>query len=61
MINYDQRRIRTGKTKKDRESGATARNIMNKRLRADWYDDNKSTAGSFPRQTCNGKKNRYLK
>ena len=55
---YEQKRIRTGKTDKDRRSGATARGYSNKRERAAWGNDSGATAGSFPRHTCNGKRNR---
>ena len=52
---------RPGKTAKDRANGAFARNATNKRLRADWSNDKNASAGNFPKETCNGKRNRYLK
>jgi len=57
---YEERRIRAGKTAKDRKSGATARNYSNKRERAQWCQDSNATDGSFPRHTCNGKRNRSV-
>lgn len=58
---YEQKRIRTGKTAKDRASGATARNYSNKRERAEWGNNSSSTNSTFPRHTCNGRRNRSLK
>jgi len=54
---------RKGKTRRDRENGAHARNIDNKEARANWQNDSKATndAKSFPYGTCNGKRNRALK
>ena len=47
---------RVGKTKKDRNSGAKARNYNNKMVRATWCKE----GGDFPISTCNGKKNVFM-
>lgn len=51
-------RVRHGKTKKDRESGATERAKMNMSLRTTF---NQEAGGRskvvFPKTACNGKKN----
>ena len=47
---------RVGKTHKDRNSGAKARNYTNKMQRASWCKD----GGDFPFSTCNGKKNVFM-
>ena len=61
VIDYDAKRIRTGKTKKDRESGATARNETNKALRVEWQQTAEKSRfnRNFPVATCNGKRNRF--
>ena len=52
-------RPRWGKTKRDKENKAHARNADNKLIRAQWQNDgNKATQANFPYQTCNGKRNR---
>jgi len=61
MTKYEEKRIRTGKTQKDRESGAFVRNAENKAKRATWSQSSTSTNANFPRETCNGKRNRYFK
>ena len=48
---YEQKRIRKGKTRRDRESGATHRCISNKSERDGWH--NKAT-NVFPSHTCKG-------
>ena len=50
-------RMRLGKTKKDRASGAHERNRNNKLERDRWAKD----GGKFPSHTCNGKRNRIHK
>ena len=50
--------FRTGKTKRDRSSGAHSRCIQNKIERASWQNDAKSTLHTFPWHTCNGKRNK---
>ncbi len=52
--------VRTGKTLRDRASGASARNGVNKALRAEWRNDKDATNLNFPRHTCNGKRNRSI-
>jgi hypothetical protein len=62
MTTYDQKRIRTGKTLKDRMTNRPARNESNKILRAEWCgtsNDQVRSNRNFPKQTCNGKMNRY--
>ena len=60
---YEQKRIRTGKTRKDRESGATARTHANREKRAAWSNESNQTRSvkGFPTETCNGRKNRSVK
>lgn len=62
---FADRRIRKGKTAKDRSTGAHAANRTNKEARASWQ--NEVTGGSrgglvsqFPSGTCNGKRSRTL-
>lgn len=50
---------KTGKTAKDRESGAKERNASNKRVRAGYQNENTRHGKVFPKTTCNGKKNRH--
>lgn len=54
---YASKRVRHGKTRKDRASGAMARNAENKYSRAAWQGDTKGSP--FPVSTCNGQRNRY--
>lgn len=49
---------KTGKTDRDRKSGAFARNVSNKATRAAWESDTKATNDKFPANSCNGSKNR---
>ena len=58
---FTARRVRHGKTKQDRDSGATARRIKNRQERQAWADSRNPTLADFPYHTCNGKKNRSLK
>jgi len=51
--------VRTGKTLKDRKSGATQRRLDNRQARVDWQQDFTATSKTFPRHACNGKKNRF--
>lgn len=48
-------KVRRGKTKKDLLSGASERCISNRRRRDTWCVE----GGVFPREVCNGKKNRH--
>jgi len=48
-----------GKTKRDHKSGAHARCILNKQIRANWQNDNHRPPFSTIAYTCNGKRNRY--
>jgi len=50
-------RPRIGKTAKDRKSGATERRLSNRSARTIWQQTYPSIG--FPRESCNGKKNRY--
>ena len=52
-------KVRKGKTERKRANGATARNADNKAKRVAWQHGNGETNKTFPRETCNGKKNRY--
>ena len=49
---------RTGKTARDKASGAAGRNASNKQTRADFLRDPHAVARDFPTFTCNGKRNR---
>ncbi len=51
-------KVRTGKTARDRANGALQRSADNKRARMDWDTDHRATNATFPRLSCNGKKNR---
>ncbi len=53
--------INTGKTARKRLSGAPERNAANKLARVAWQHDSNCRNETFPRHTCNGKKNRYHK
>jgi hypothetical protein len=46
------------KTARDRANGALAQNKANVARRAEWQ---KGEIDEFPRETCNGKKNRLLR
>ena len=48
-----------GKTRRDHQSGAHARCVINKQIRADWQNDTRRPAFSTIAHTCNGKRNRY--
>lgn len=55
---------RPGKTAKDKKSGAWERRFVNASKRVEWQKANTKSAAmrhnaSFPREACNGKKNRY--
>lgn len=57
--NCEKRRIRVGKTKRDRDNGAAARNAQNKAARVVWRNDPNEKV--FPIGTCNGKRTRALR
>lgn len=48
--------FRPGKTRRDHNSGAHARCIKNKLIRAAWQAP--TNKDKFPSHTCNGKRNR---
>jgi len=50
---------RKGKTAKDKKTGAWSNRFDNRKMRDNWGNDSKSTNNTFPREACNGKKNRY--
>lgn len=50
---------RPGKTRRDRFSGANARNQANKATRVAWEKTPNRKNKDFPFETCNGKKNRH--
>ncbi len=56
---YQSRRRRVGKTAKQRKSGKLERNASNRSTRSDWCQDSRASNSTFPRQTCNGRKNRF--
>lgn len=56
------KRIRHGKTRKDREVGASNKNAQNRDSRASWQNNRRadgSNSTSFPYASCNGKSNRF--
>jgi hypothetical protein len=62
IIDYSARRVRKGKTAKDRANGAQAKALQNRLARQEYLDDyrGKGSAGKFPLHTCNGRKNRFF-
>lgn len=58
---YAAKRVRVGKTARDRASGAWGNRFTNRAARVSWQKERDSTNATFPRDSCNGKKNRYLK
>lgn len=58
---FAERRVRNGKTRKDRENGNHKRNHENKQARGTWCQDTKARAESFPSHTCNGKRSVALR
>jgi hypothetical protein len=59
---YELKRIRTGKTRRERIAGAAHKNAQNRDSRASWQNDRKadgSNSTSFPVASCNGRRNRY--
>ena len=50
-----------GKTERKRNSGAPQRNASNKEQRSAWQMTSNATNATFPKYTCNGKKNRSVK
>lgn len=62
LAQYASRRIRKGKSSKDRANGARSKNAQNKDSRASWQNNRRadgSNSTTFPRASCNGKANRY--
>lgn len=53
--------VRTGKTKKDHNSGAWGNRFENRQRRVDWIQTASASNGTFPASSCNGKKNRFHK
>jgi hypothetical protein len=56
------KRIRTGKTRSDRENGAAHKNAQNRDSRASWQNNRRadgSNSTTFPWASCNGKRNRF--
>jgi hypothetical protein len=56
------KRVRTGKTRRDRENGAANKNAQNRDSRASWQNGRDTSGGnktSFPYASCNGKRNRF--
>ena len=52
-------KVRTGKTERDRASGAPQRRADNRRAREAFMQQTKSSPEKFPTAACNGKKNRH--
>lgn len=59
MVDYKQKRIRTGKTEKDRKSGAKERAAANMAARREFDQQTRNSPVPFPVHACNGKKNRH--
>lgn len=56
------KRIRTGKTRRDRENGAANKNRQNLDSRASWQNGRRadgSNSTTFPWSSCNGQRNRF--
>lgn len=56
-IDYAGRRVRHGKTAKDRRSGALSRALANKASAAEWHNDKKKGAALFPSELLRGNGN----
>lgn len=60
MNQFDEKRIRRGKTARDRNSGAHARNAANRAQRGEWSRDggvSPRCTTEFPHWTCRGRTN----
>ena len=58
----DPKRIRKGKTRRDRENGAANKNAQNRDSRASWQNNRRadgSNSTTFPWASCNGTRNRF--
>lgn len=56
------KRVRTGKTRRDRENGAANKNAQNRDSRASWQNNRRadgSNSTTFPYASCNGTRNRF--
>lgn len=53
--------MREGKTRRDHESGAWERRIVNRNRRIDWQKSSDRDCKNFPWAACNGKRNRFKK
>lgn len=54
---FEQRRIRLGKSKRDKANNLRSKREQNNALRAAWNKDNKLKSSDFPDFTCGGKGN----
>lgn len=62
LAKYNTKRIRVGKTRRDRENQATNKNAQNRDSRASWQNNRRadgSNPTTFPWASCNGQRNRY--
>ncbi len=57
---YQARRRRVGKTAKDRKNSATETRLINREARTSWMSERGATNDTFPRASCNGRKNRFV-
>lgn len=57
MDKYEDR-IRHGKTHKDKERGVWSNRFANRDKRVAWQKSSNADNRNFPREACNGKKNR---
>lgn len=48
MTDYAARRVRKGKTAKDKRTGAWAARFANRAARVEWQHDNRATNDTFP-------------
>lgn len=56
---FSQKRVRNGKTARERANGTFRNRFTNRQARASWQNENRGTKGSspFPAFTCHGKGN----
>ena len=51
---------RGGKTKFDHDSGVWGNRFSNRALRTEWMRDSNADNKTFPKGSCNGRKNRFV-
>lgn len=60
---YDEARVRHGKTRKDRESGAHRQRLANRDAMGNWHrlSNGEKERTAFPSYLCNGRKTQALR